>query len=461
MSLRRREPRPSKTIAQPEQKLEPPELGISLGAEQERALQDLRDFWQSKDRDFHLLQGYAGTGKSTLCTIFLRELPPQHVRLCATTNKAVSVLDAMCQEVELDMTTSTIHKLLRLVPEDRGGQWKLRQMSPPNLAGLRLIVVDECSMISEDLWSHLQDVPCQFPVKVLFMGDPAQLPPVKETESPSFSIPFRSQLLEVFRQGKDHPILAYSLALRQAMAHESLDIPLPETIQTVAGGIEIFHDEKAWQADMLKSFSSPESKSNEDQVRVLTWTNRRVGKWNGVISKHIYPVERGPFSDQQPLILTSPVTKGGWTTPWQVVLSTDEPVRMIGCRALDWRGLALWELDLRSLDGTVVSTIYVPPELKDQVEREIENWQVERVSKIAGHDMITKWKRRCVGVQPASAITIHRSQGSSFNEVYLDLPSILSCPERQQMLQLLYVAVTRARSSLKVLMPRFESSTDP
>jgi hypothetical protein len=135
-------------------------------------------------------------------------------------------------------------------------------------------------------------------------------------------------------------------------------------------------------------------------------------------------------------------------------LPTDEPVRMIAGRALDWRGLALWELDLRSLDGTIVSTIYVPSELKDQVEQECDNWRMERISKISGQEMITKWKRRCVNVQPASAITIHRSQGSSFNEVYLDLPSILSCPDRQQMLQLLYVAVTRAKVSLKVLMPK-------
>jgi hypothetical protein len=238
------------------------------------------------------------------------------------------------------------------------------------------------------------------------------------------------------------------------MDDETLDIPLPLESERGEGGIVLFNDEKAWQADMIQSFSSTDSKANEDHVRVLTWTNRRVAKWNKMISKHTYPTDHGPFSEKQPLILTSPVTKGGWTTPWQVVLPTDEPVRMVSCRALDWRGLNLWELDLRSLDGTIVTTIHVPSELKDQVERECEDWQLERATKISGQEMIVKWKRRWVSVQPASAITIHRSQGSSFNEVYLDLPSILSCPDRQQMLQLLYVAVTRAKVSLKVLMPK-------
>lgn len=457
MSLhRKKKVRPSKTIAQRETPSHGKEHQLTpnfeLGFQQSLAMDGLSAFLKAQDQDFYLLKGYAGTGKSTLCTLFLSQFETGRVRLCATTNKAVRILEEMSTALDLHFPCSTIHKLLKLVPEQRGEKWVLRQVSEPDLSGIDLIVVDECSMIGEDLWRHLQDIPCRWPIKVLFMGDPAQLPPVGEEASPSFLIPHGSELTEVFRQGKGHPIIAYSMAIRLAMGESLpeplLELPFPEH----SSQIEIHEDRLLWQQAMLEAFQQPEARRDVDEVRALSYTNRRVALWNDLITSKIYPDKEGPFSKDQALMLTSPVTKGGWTQPWQVVMPTDEPVRLIASRAIQWRGIDLWELDVCNLEHTIVTVTYVPPQLQYEVDKELERWREERIGKISPLEKIEKWKRHCVKVQAASAITIHRSQGSSFGTVFLDLPSIRKCREAQQSLQLLYVAVTRARKKLVILL---------
>jgi exodeoxyribonuclease V len=449
LSLPKKKDRPTKQLHIPQAESSEQDL-LTLGSEQQQALQELRDFLKSKDRDFHLLKGYAGTGKSTLCRYFIAELGLKGIVFCATTNKATGVLkDIMLADAPY-IRWSTIHKLLKLIPENSGQGWVLRQVGEPNLAGIKLIVLDECSMISEDLWRHLQDVPCKFPVKILFMGDPAQLPPVGEVESASFSIPHLSQLTQVYRQGAQNPILKYSMKIRAALLDDTLPIPYPEASEAEA--IVIYKSEQAWLKAWERDVRQPLTLRDENHVRCLTWTNRRVQRWNTWISERCYPTDQGPFAKEQPLIFTSPVTKGGWTTPWQMVMATDDSVRLRSSEPNLWRGLDLWELTLENRDGEVATVVYCPPELETDWNREIELWKNERHGHSLNNEPIQKWERRRVGVQAAAALTIHRSQGSSFDIVYLDGPSLKACPDRHLQLQLLYVAVTRARLGLHILL---------
>ena len=438
MSLRpkKKKDRPPKIVY--EKVEEKNDLSITLGKDQEEALNKLRQFWNDKTQEFYLLKGFAGTGKSTLSSVFLNELPQSKIRLCATTNKAASVLREKCNEAGLNIKVTTIYKLLKLVPQQIGEQWKLRQQAEPNIKSVDLIIIDECSMVDSDLWNQLQDLPFQYSLKILLMGDPAQLPPINESSSPSFDIPFSSELSEVYRQGKGNPILAYSLEIRKALEHSSKEIPLPKA----SHNIHLFKSETEWKNTILHDFKTTNVTNHDNQLQILSWTNQRVNKWNKWVQQHIYPSEHGPFPENQPLILTSPVTKGGWKSPHEVVLPNNEPVKVIASRHISWRSLDLWELDLRSIDGTIVTIIYIPDPLKDDVELKLNEWRAERHNKVNGQEVINKWQQQCVGIQPASAMTIHRSQGSSFEVVYIDFVSILKCKDPQQLLQLLYVAIT-------------------
>lgn len=426
---------------------------LKLGEEQQRALRKLMDFWKS-DEEFFLLKGYAGTGKSTLCSVFIHQLPQQRIRLCASTNKAASVLDTKCRESDLMIEVTTIHKLLKLVPQQFGEHWKLRQNGEPCLENIDLLIIDECSMIGEEVWNLLQDLPYQYHLKILCMGDPAQLPPVNEMESPCFKIPGYSELTEIFRQAQDHPILNYSMDIRKALHNSSLPIPFPKATK----GIELFSTTHAWLDSLQKDYQKPGAKAKLDHLQILTWTNQRVEKWNQWIQQQIYPCEHGPFSQEQFLILTSPVIKGGWNSSRQIIMPNNECVKVIRSKHIDWRGLKLWELDIRNLVGETATVLYVDTVQREEFDRECRAWEREASHKISIQQQIDNWKAQCVGIQPSATLTTHRSQGSSFEIVYLDLPSILSCSKREECLQMLYVAVTRATHELKILMP--SSSTE-
>lgn len=149
------------------------------------------------------LFGYAGTGK-TLLARHLAEHVDGEVAFAAFTGKAASMLRRRGAD-----GATTIHSLIY---RPRGGEedepsFVINRDSAAATA--RLIIIDECSMVDEDLGRDL----LSFGVPVLVLGDPAQLPPVKgggffTDHEPDI------MLTEVHRQARDNPIIEMSMRIR-------------------------------------------------------------------------------------------------------------------------------------------------------------------------------------------------------------------------------------------------------
>ena len=194
-----------------------------------------------KDQPVFLLAGYAGTGKTTLAR-YLTESIDGLVYFAAYTGKAAHVLSKSgCRNV------STIHKLI-YQPKDKSQQKlkeleaeraKLRTHNPvprellakvekaieterDNLArplfqlqtespllGARLLVLDEYSMIDEQMGEDLLSFGCP----ILALGDPGQLPPVRG--KPFFSRQPDMLLTEIHRQARDNPIIRLATEVRE------------------------------------------------------------------------------------------------------------------------------------------------------------------------------------------------------------------------------------------------------
>lgn len=410
--------------------------GIELGEQQKEALIAIEAFLADPVREVFLLSGYAGTGKSTLCRHLLEQQEDLKVVLTATTNKAVEVLQNLVER--RDCRCETTHRLLKRCPvEDADGSLRWERRGRPDLDGVDLVVVDECSMVDVSLWSHLQDLPVGFPgIKLIFMGDPAQLPPVGEDTSCSFDLPDRFRLTEIHRQGLEHPALLTSLRLRLQLEDPEAALP-----QWAEGEELVIHREP-------KSFEAAHREC-EDRPVVLAYTNARVQHWIRCLDPHRY---RGrPFDEKQPLLLTRAVVKEDFSGRREVLATTDTPVRMRSSRSLDWRGLSLWNLELADDSGRVLNGPYVAPDQKEAFEEALDVASQEAMEKPLSRPAFEKWKRSFLGVQSATAITVHRSQGSTFDRVFLDLPSFRACRDRSTLLRLLYVAVTRTKGRLDVL----------
>ena len=199
---------------------------ITLSDDQEAARAAFVNFLISPDEQVMVLEGYAGTGKSTLVKTLLDNMPKYlkmaklvnpsmyeyETVLTATTNKAAEAL-AQISGAEV----RTIHNFLglRVVKDFRTGATELIPRDRTPESGC-ILVIDEASMIDSKLLTIIFEKTTN--CKIMFIGDPAQLPPVKYTTTPVFNAGFKTaKLTKVMRQAEGNPIITLATQFRETV----------------------------------------------------------------------------------------------------------------------------------------------------------------------------------------------------------------------------------------------------
>lgn len=191
---------------------------ITPSDQQAAAIRAIVDWWRDPNgKQVFYLAGYAGTGKSTVYAFVLEELEKydcHEVVTCAFTGKAANVLrqkgtpDAM-----------TIHGAIYTPVEDKKtGQTKFVKNLFGAAAGADLIGLDECSMVDDWMAEDL----LSFKKRILVMGDPGQLPPIR---GPGAFVRGEPDvfLTEIHRQAAESPIIRLA-----TMARKGERIPVGE-----------------------------------------------------------------------------------------------------------------------------------------------------------------------------------------------------------------------------------------
>lgn len=173
---------------------------MQLSAQQTEAFDAIMAWHKTKEKRF-VLSGYAGTGKTTLARKLEDELGA--VMFLAYTGKAVNVL----REKGISQF-STIHSLI-YKPVKINGRLEFHLKDRSEIGDFKLVIVDEYSMLSNDLMKDLESVVG----KILYLGDNFQLPPVKGTNAlkPDF------QLTEVHRHALESNIIRIASDIRQGI----------------------------------------------------------------------------------------------------------------------------------------------------------------------------------------------------------------------------------------------------
>ena len=148
--------------------------------------------------------GYAGTGKTTAARHFAGQVHGPVLYAAYTGKAALMMQKSGCAGA------STIHSMIYRVDEDEFGRTSFRLNRDSDAKDADLIVIDECSMVDEDLARDLMS----FRRPILVLGDPAQLPPVKGAGFFTSADP-DVMLTEIHRQAADNPIIQLATAARE------------------------------------------------------------------------------------------------------------------------------------------------------------------------------------------------------------------------------------------------------
>lgn len=229
------------------------------------------------------LFGYAGAGKSTLARHLAAHVDGRVV-FAAFTGKAALVMRSKGCE-----NAGTIHSLIYRATETETEEPTFELNEDSEAARAKLIVIDECSMVDEELGRDL----LSFGRKVLVLGDPAQLPPVKGGGFFTEGEP-DVMLSEVHRQAADNPIIRLSMTIREGGALQPGDfgetriVPRKELDPTLVTGADqvlvgINKTRRAYNRRLreLRGFSGALPQSGEKLVCLRN--NRKKGLLNGAL----------------------------------------------------------------------------------------------------------------------------------------------------------------------------------
>ncbi len=181
--------------------------------DQAEALTTIGKWLKTPEQQYLTLGGYAGTGKTTLLAAFRKILhdndPAKRVAFAAFTGKAAQVLRAKLQSqkvLQKSDSCSTLHSLMYYSEgkKDAAPSWRKRETLPYDI-----IVVDEASMVSEDIWNDV----LSFGKPVLAVGDHGQLPPINSDFNLMAEPTIR--LEKIWRQAADSPIIQVATMARQ------------------------------------------------------------------------------------------------------------------------------------------------------------------------------------------------------------------------------------------------------
>jgi exodeoxyribonuclease-5 len=384
-------------------------------------------------------RGYAGTGKTSCMREVARRVGYSNARFAYTapTNKAAKVLREVVGEA------STIYSLLGLRVDKNGETKQITHGKPVDLSDLDVIVVDEASMVNAHLFGLLQDIADKFDLKVVFMGDPAQLPPVKEAESLALSGETGVQLTKVMRH--DNQILQLVTDIREVVFSPSPCVNIKSNNA---------HNEGVWKLSKVefrkKIYEAAERNEFADgrTTKVISWRNVKVNEYNQIARQAIFGMEAQPgfFLVGDRVVAAGPCERGD-----ELLLHTDDEAIVEGiveCKHPVNPKYHALELKCRTEDNRIVRLLVIHPVSQAAFDNDCQLLAHEAAANPKLWRRFWDLKDTFMDIRYAYALTAHRSQGSTYVNTFVDFQDILYNRSRTEAFKCLYVACSRAQKRL-------------
>jgi exodeoxyribonuclease-5 len=465
----------------------------TLNEDQKKSFDSLVDFITDlNDDSIYVLKGWAGTGKtytiSLLVRYVLEVIQPTRlwykVGVTGPTNKSVRVIRKATGISSSRVQFQTVHKILGLsekITSDgqqifvNDGDFK------PQIRTVKLLIVDEVSMLSDDLFEEL--LKYRDKTKIIFMGDPAQIPPVGRPDC----IPFRDELLEgyriktlnlrqIMRQKEGNPIIESSVKIRKNIGNSNSGISPENKINQIGEGVEFVNlnspeSRSSFRVILEKYFKTDRFKDDPEYCKIIGWRNKTISSMNDLVRKVIYGEEAlsSKILIGEKLIANSPIlekdtiifnTNDEFTVESFEVETGDLRFKVSDHPDDDPYSISLKHYEalvsyLDEDDDLVRKTIRILHEDSEPEFKKLANVLKLRAINKKGKDkswlVYYNFLRRYADVMYGYSLTSHKAQGSTYDTVFLledDIDVNWNIVERNR---IKYTAYTRSSRKLYVI----------
>jgi exodeoxyribonuclease-5 len=416
----------------------------------------------------YLLQGYAGTGKTSLVTTLVKTLPKigMKYQLMAPTGRAAKVLSGYTGK-----TASTIHKKIYRFRSFADGSFKMTRAE--NKAKNTLFIVDECSMIPDDFANgrSLLDDLIRYVFsgencRLLLIGDNAQLPPVGLENSPAndikvlkneFGLTVASyELTEVMRQEEESGILWNATELRK-MDGRGPSLPLFTT-----NGFPDVHriEPQEFEELLWQSFNG----KNNNEAVIICRSNNRANMYNQAIRARILQ-EEGEIATGDKLMVVK--NNYYWTDENQKIsfIANGDMIELMRINSTEeMYGFHFADVEIQLTDYQDEPNLSVkilletltsdsPALTQEEAEKLYRAVEEDYMDIPNKRDRYKEMRKNpyfnALQVKFGYALTCHKTQGGQWPTVFIDAPYIKEDESLQiSDLRWFYTAVTRAQKQL-------------
>lgn len=334
-------------------------------------------------------------------------------------------------------------------------------------------------MINSDLYEFIKEKAKIRQCKVIYTGDDKQLYPVKEKKlSKPFQCNHQYYLSKVYRQQENNPLLDILNTLRDHSIKQFYEIRSPE------GNLVIFHHWRKFVSSASHLFKKSVDLGNPGIVKLLAYTNKRVEAFNYILRDAIFQNEseynvgeilmgydtcsykdKRVFKSMEFEIINSAeyiVTnivpghcqlgyityKGYYLTlrPINTEYSEDE-IFIISrdTNEKDLTALAAY-IELMRLDAIQARSKIAASKLWKEYFRVMESFTTP-VDLVYGNRTVRK-KTLDYGY----CLSVHKSQGSNYDNILIDMGNLFTCKNKEELRQLQYVALSRTRNNISMLI---------
>lgn len=389
---------------------------------------------------FFKLEGPAGTGKTFTAKFVVKEYK-RRVIFTAPTNKAVRVIRDALRSNDYRPDCRTIYSLLGLQMLPNGEVKELKKRDEEvDLSEYNLVFVDEWSMVNKVLMEHINVASKMYPkIRWIFMGDPYQLPPVGEQNSPVAALTKGATLTKIMRQ--DNQILVLASHLRQMVEKPFGKLSLlddndgEEGVWALAGG-------RLDQAILNQAASFRQGAS-----KAIAWRNVEVDRLNRLIRQELFADSLVyPYQPEDRITLLGPAKD----LDGEMMGTTDDEGAVEKCDIADHpdHELKCYRIVMRADSNTSMTLWVLHPDAKNKFELKKARLAAEARANPRNWGAFWDFQDAFAPVRHAYAQTAHRAQGSTYDRAFVSWRDILLNPNRIEALRCLYVAATRPRKEL-------------